>query len=108
MARKQTAGGSRPRQIHPPQRPQRHDRAQQHMTERPTRPILHLKGAPAPAPKAVSAEWRCKPCGAAVEIDPSLDDMDLVRCPGCGASLGRAGQFRSDPPQLQRVRARRV
>lgn len=76
------------------------------MTERPPRSILHLKGTPPLAPKAQSAEWRCKPCGAAVLIDPTLDDTDTVRCPACGASLGRAGQFRSDPPQLQRVRAR--
>jgi uncharacterized paraquat-inducible protein A len=80
------------------------------MTERPHRPILHLKAATAPAAKTAppAAGWRCKPCGAAVEIGPSLDEADDVRCPSCGAVLGRAGQFRSDPPQLQRLRARRV
>jgi hypothetical protein len=78
------------------------------MTERPTRPILHLKATPAPAPKDPKSEWRCKPCGAVVEIDPNLADGDTVRCPACGAALGRAGQFRSDPPQMQRLRARQV
>jgi predicted RNA-binding Zn-ribbon protein involved in translation (DUF1610 family) len=82
------------------------------MTERPSRPILHLKAAPPSAAKApapvTAAGWRCKPCGAAVDIEAGLDDADEVRCPACGALLGRAGQFRSDPPQLQRIRARRV
>jgi rubrerythrin len=78
------------------------------MTDRPTRPILHLKANAAPAPKEPKSEWRCKPCGSVVEIDATLADTDPVRCPACGAGLGRAGQFRSDPPQVQRLRARRV
>jgi DNA-directed RNA polymerase subunit RPC12/RpoP len=83
------------------------------MTERPSRPILHLKAgtvslAKAPPAAAAATGWRCKPCGAAVDIESSLADADEVRCPSCGALLGRAGQFRSDPPQLQRIRARPV
>jgi rubrerythrin len=84
-------------------------RAKRDMTERPRRPILHLKaGTVAPAKTAAPGKWRCKPCGAVVEPGPELDDDDEVRCGACGAVLGRAGQFRSDPPQLQRIRARRV
>jgi hypothetical protein len=82
------------------------------MSERPSRPILHLKGArvitPTAAPAPAVAGWRCKPCGATANIEARLEDDDEVRCPACGALLGRAGQFRSDPPQLQRIRARRV
>jgi DNA-directed RNA polymerase subunit RPC12/RpoP len=78
------------------------------MTERPPRPILHLKGKTAPAPNAPQTSWRCKPCGAVVEIASDLADTDTIRCQACGASLGKAGQFRSDPPQLQRLRARQV
>jgi DNA-directed RNA polymerase subunit RPC12/RpoP len=82
------------------------------MTERPSRTILHLK-TPSPSaaktpPVAAAAGWRCKPCGAAVDLDSGLADADEVRCPSCRALLGRAGQFRSDPPQVQRIRARRV
>lgn len=78
------------------------------MTDRPTRPILHLKTTVTLAPKEPKSEWRCKPCGSVVEIDPALADTDTVRCPACDAALGRAGQFRSDPPQIQRLRARRA
>jgi hypothetical protein len=78
------------------------------MTDRPTRPILHLKATPTPTPKDLKPEWRCKPCGSVVDVDAALADIDTVRCPACGAALGRAGQFRSDPPQIQRLRARRV
>ena len=79
------------------------------MTEPPRRPILHLK-APPPGLKtpAAPAAWRCKPCGAPVEVAVTLADEDEVRCPSCNALLGRASQFRSDPPQLQRVRARLI
>jgi DNA-directed RNA polymerase subunit RPC12/RpoP len=79
------------------------------MTEPPRRSVLHLKTPPRRT-EAPSAEtgWRCKPCGTAVEISGALGDADVVRCPGCNASLGLAGQFRSDPPQYQRVRARKI
>ncbi|MFN3520751.1 MAG: hypothetical protein ACK4YQ_00770 [Phenylobacterium sp.] len=98
------------------------------MTERPRRPILHLKlnpdrpppipavpaapvkAAPArpakPAAPALTGEvWKCKPCGAAI----ALADMPLegdVRCPGCNARLGKAEDFRADPPRTERLRAR--
>ena len=84
-------------------------RRPENMTEPTRRPILHLKTVrqlPAAAPPQVA--WRCKPCGALVDLNPALADKDEVRCPSCNALLGRAEQFRSDPPQLQRVRARMV
>ena len=31
-----------------------------------------------------------------------------MRCPACNARLGRAGDFRLDPPPLERLRARAV
>jgi uncharacterized paraquat-inducible protein A len=79
------------------------------MTEPTRRPILHLK-TPPPGSKTPSPTvgWRCKPCGAPVEVAAALDGQDEVRCPACNALLGRADQFRSDPPQLQRIRARMV
>jgi rubrerythrin len=76
------------------------------MTEPTRRPILRLKNPP-PAAKTPRA-WRCKPCGAPVEIAATLADDGEVRCPACNALLGTAHQFRSDPPQLQRIRARLV
>lgn len=93
------------------------------MTERPRRPILHLKlnpdrpppipAAPAPSKPAVAKAppppigevWKCKPCGTAI----SLADMPMegdVRCPGCNARLGKAEDFRADPPRSERLRAR--
>ncbi len=106
------------------------------MTERPKRPILHLKlGAPTPvikpperpsaplpvpaAPRAPMrkpfarkpvaqkpASWKCRPCGAAFDPPASLADDEHVRCPSCNARLGLAGDFRSDPPAVDRLRAR--
>ena len=84
-------------------------RAETDMTDRPRRPLLHLKAGTAPAAKTPPpGKWRCKPCGGVVELDADLADEAEVRCGSCGAVLGRAGQFRSDPPQLQRIRARRI
>jgi DNA-directed RNA polymerase subunit RPC12/RpoP len=81
------------------------------MSDRPPRPILRLKNPPpaaAPAPPAAaSPQWKCKPCGAAFAVDPTLADADPVRCPACNARLGRAAQFRADGPG-EGVRARRV
>jgi len=94
------------------------------MTDKPKRPILHLKfppstpvGAPAasadapaapvaapPAPKVQT--WKCKPCGKPFQVLDELADEDSVRCPACNARLGLAADFRSDPPNLEKVRAR--
>jgi DNA-directed RNA polymerase subunit RPC12/RpoP len=90
------------------------------MTEKPKRPILHLKFPPstpiatpmaAPAvPKAPeppqAQSWKCKPCGKPFQVLTELADEDSVRCPACNARLGLASDFRSDPPNLERVRAR--
>jgi DNA-directed RNA polymerase subunit RPC12/RpoP len=90
------------------------------MTEKPKRPILHLKFPPAtpiavpgvPAASAAPASplptqvWKCKPCGKPFQVLSELADEDSVRCPACNARLGLASDFRADPPQLERVRAR--
>ncbi len=86
------------------------------MTEKPRRPILHLKFPPATpiaAPGAPAAEspppaqiWKCKPCGKPFQVLSELADEDSVRCPACNARLGLAADFRADPPELERVRAR--
>jgi DNA-directed RNA polymerase subunit RPC12/RpoP len=87
------------------------------MTDKPKRPILHLKfppstpiGAPA-APAAASSApkaqtWKCKPCGKPFQVLSELADEDSVRCPACNARLGLAADFRGDPPNLEKVRAR--
>jgi DNA-directed RNA polymerase subunit RPC12/RpoP len=87
------------------------------MTEKPKRPILHLKFPPAtpvaapvapdaaPAP-ALAQSWKCKPCGKPFQVLSELADEDSVRCPACNARLGLAADFRADPPVLERVRAR--
>jgi hypothetical protein len=106
------------------------------MIERPRRPILHLKlGTPTPSlepkpaptplptpgfarpparpafarkkpPPPPPPQWKCRPCGAAFDPPASLTDDDYVRCPSCNARLGLARDFRSDPPVVERLRAR--
>jgi DNA-directed RNA polymerase subunit RPC12/RpoP len=88
------------------------------MTEKPKRPILHLKfppatpiaapGVPAAAspPPAPAQIWKCKPCGKPFQVLSELADEDSVRCPACNARLGLASDFRAQPPELERVRAR--
>jgi DNA-directed RNA polymerase subunit RPC12/RpoP len=92
------------------------------MTEKPRRPILHLKFPPATPIVAPGAEpaaaatppplramtWKCKPCGKRFEVLSGLADTDSVRCPACNARLGLAGDFRADPPELEKVRARQA
>jgi hypothetical protein len=95
------------------------------MTERPRRPILHLKlnpdrpppvpAVPAPPARPAAAKpqqtaiqgevWKCKPCGTAITIADMPIEGD-VRCPGCNARLGKAEDFRADPPRTERLRAR--
>ena len=85
------------------------------MTDKPKRPILHLKFPPstpiggpaapaAPPPRAMT--WKCKPCGKPFQVLAELADEDSVRCPACNARLGLAADFRSEPPNLEKVRAR--
>jgi hypothetical protein len=81
------------------------------MVERVKRPLLKLKTPPsrpvaAPAPAPPPAQWRCKPCGTEVVVDPALGEEEAVRCPGCNARLGLARDFRAAPPNLAKLRAR--
>jgi hypothetical protein len=104
---------------------------------RPRRPILKLKIAPpprpapepppkpsrptwiaprrevraepeAPTPAAPLHDWKCKPCGTSFTPSAELAEEDAVRCPSCNARLGRAVDFRADPPRLEKLRARLV
>ena len=76
--------------------------------ERPKRPILSLKpGArtslpdfPTPPP----TYWKCKPCGTLIEV--AYNATGDIRCTSCNARLGKAEDFISKPPQLEKLRAR--
>ena len=101
------------------------------MNERVRRPILHLKlgstpptervgeradeAGMAPRPEAPAAPtpaatytWKCRPCGTPFVPPGEGPDEEPVRCPACNARLGRAGDFRLDPPPLDKLRARAV
>ena len=102
------------------------------MTDKPRRPVLSLKNPPAPkpvtpapaptpplaparsafrkdpAPAPVTHAWRCKPCGTGFDVPASLADDESMRCPSCNARVGLARDFRSDPPNLAKVRARQT
>jgi DNA-directed RNA polymerase subunit RPC12/RpoP len=87
------------------------------MADPPRRKILSLKNPPplpapppapvrAPEPQAPQGAWKCKPCGARLDVAADADPDSVVRCPACNANLGKAGQFLSDPPG--KIRARRA
>jgi len=78
------------------------------MTESPRRPTLRLKfPPPLPQPSVVKPkEFKCRPCGTVLQVAPELADEDSVRCPSCNARLGLARDFRSDPPNFEKLRAR--
>jgi DNA-directed RNA polymerase subunit RPC12/RpoP len=96
------------------------------MNERVRRPILSLKlgstpalppeaaaprppvPAPAPEPATPAYTWKCRPCGTAFVPPAEGPDDEAVRCPSCNARLGKAGDFRLDPPPLEKLRARAV
>ena len=70
------------------------------------RPILSLKPRkPAEAAPPEASRWKCKPCGTGFEVDPASTE-EHVRCPKCNARLGLTADFLSDPPKIQRLRAR--
>ena len=75
------------------------------MSEPPRRATLTLRSSP--VAKAPVMRWKCKPCGVVFDVAAELADDDAVRCAACNAKLGRAAQFRADPPDT-RVRARLV
>ena len=64
--------------------------------------------APPPPPPAPVGDWKCKPCGTRFDPPAELADEDSVRCPSCNARLGLAADFRSDPPNLAKLRARHL
>jgi hypothetical protein len=61
---------------------------------------------PPPPPVPVVGDWKCKPCGARFDPPAELADEDSVRCPSCNARLGLASDFRADPPNVAKLRAR--
>jgi DNA-directed RNA polymerase subunit RPC12/RpoP len=63
---------------------------------------------PPPAPPAPQHAWKCRPCGTGFTPAPDLAEEDFVRCPSCNARLGRAADFRADPPNVEKLRARYV
>jgi len=76
------------------------------MSDRPRRPILTLKPRAAPPP-SLGSRWKCKPCGALVEVSGLEAPTDEIRCPTCNAKLGLGADFQASPPP-RRIRARRV
>lgn len=73
--------------------------------ERPRRAILTLKNPPLRL--LPPSRWKCKPCGAALEVAADRDPADTVRCPNCNARLGLAGDFQNEGA-TGRVRARKA
>ena len=74
-----------------------------------TRPAFKPRPMAAPPSAPVKTYgWKCKPCGTGFDVVSELGDDDAVRCPSCNARVGLAKDFRSDPPNLAKVRARQV
>ncbi|WP_395445384.1 hypothetical protein [Caulobacter sp. UC70_42] len=65
----------------------------------------HAAPPPPPAP-APTGDWKCKPCGTRFDPPTDIPDEDSVRCPSCNARLGLAADFRADPPNVAKLRAR--
>ncbi|NQE61952.1 hypothetical protein [Caulobacter sp. RHG1] len=63
---------------------------------------------PPPPPAPVVGDWKCKPCGTRFDPPVDLPDEESVRCPSCNARLGLASDFRADPPNLAKLRARHL
>lgn len=63
---------------------------------------------PPPPPPPAVGDWKCKPCGTRFDPPVELADSDHVRCPSCNARLGLASDFRADPPNLAKLRARHL
>ena len=71
----------------------------------PKKPMRMARPKP-PAPPKIVLPWKCRPCGTGFNVPEDLPDDESVRCPSCNARLGKAGDFRSDPPLLEKLRAR--
>jgi hypothetical protein len=76
--------------------------------ERIARPARAVMPEPPPLPPPAVGDWKCKPCGTRFDPSPDLADDDSVRCPSCNARLGLAADFRSNPPNLEKLRARHL
>ena len=76
--------------------------------ERIARPARHVMPEPPPPPPPVVGDWKCKPCGTRFDPAPELADTDFVRCPSCNARLGLASDFRAEPPNVEKLRARHL
>ena len=76
--------------------------------ERIARPARFSAPEPPPPPPPAVGDWKCKPCGTRFDPSPDLTDEDHVRCPSCNARLGLASDFRSDPPNVEKLRARHL
>jgi DNA-directed RNA polymerase subunit RPC12/RpoP len=76
------------------------------MSEPRPRRTLSLSPAAAKALAARSAEWICKPCGSRFKLPPKITQDEGVRCPSCGANLGRAIGFLNPEAATAKVRAR--
>jgi len=63
---------------------------------------------PPPPPPPAVGDWKCKPCGTRFDPPTDLADEDSVRCPSCNARLGLASDFRADPPNVDKLRARHL
>ena len=59
-----------------------------------------------PPPPPATGDFKCKPCGTRFDPPTDLADEDSVRCASCNARLGLASDFRADPPNVDKLRAR--
>uniref|UniRef100_B0T2V7 Uncharacterized protein n=1 Tax=Caulobacter sp. (strain K31) TaxID=366602 RepID=B0T2V7_CAUSK len=76
--------------------------------QRPTanRRVVVMTPEPPPAAPPQTGDFKCKPCGTRFDPPAELADEDSVRCPSCNARLGLAADFRADPPNVDKLRAR--
>jgi DNA-directed RNA polymerase subunit RPC12/RpoP len=75
------------------------------------RKTLSLKGdvqplVVTPPPQEAREVWKCKPCGAVVDLDAAAPG-EPVRCAACGARLGALEAFMSGE-EAPKVRARKA
>ncbi len=76
--------------------------------ERIARPARSFAPEPPPPPPPPVGDWKCKPCGKRFDPPAELANEDYVRCPSCNARLGLASDFRADPPNVEKLRARHL
>lgn len=62
---------------------------------------------PAAAPEGPREVWKCKPCGAVVDLT-AAQPGEPVRCGNCGARLGPFEEFAKPDEEAPKVRARRA